>query len=666
LILSVFCAASTANGLHATLSALDGYGVRASEVSLSMNVHAEGGVRLSVSAASVSLFEPDLTVHDVVVLCTPLTFGDDKLRCDNGSVSFRHRGSSNTLRLTFDHRSSHTAFTIGPSTVLGGRLTVAGRRSDAGLELNARFDVDELADIAAVLVSLGWPASLQLTDGGAHASITLNTGDGEFLLELADVAWSDETGLRAAEGLAGVVQGTFSTVPSGLSFKLHGQLDGGAVIHDSFYLEASPRPQRVEVDGNWRREPGVVDFERISLIHPGVLEASGRSVIALAPPRVDRFDVQISRTAVKPVYETYLQPLAWGTPFEDIEVDGDLELNASWSRGGDGWASASIHQLSFDDQSNRFAVYGLDGELHWDASARPQLSSLEWEGGSVYAIDIGASRIEGRLESNRFELTSNVSVPVLDGSLEVNRFDVDHIGTDAFQWTTSAALMPISLETLTHAFGWPAFSGTVAGGIPQISYSHGRLAADGSLLMSVFDGDVLIRNLAIDDAFGLIPEMRANVDVWGLSLELLTRAFSFGDIQGRLDGGVHGLVLENWSPVAFDAEFRTPTDDDSRHRISQNAVDSLASLGGGAGALSSTFLGFFDTFSYDRLGVSCRLENGICTMGGVAPAEQGYYIVKGGGLPPRIDVRGFNDRVAWKTLLERLVNITRSAGPIIQ
>ena len=226
--------------------------------------------------------------------------------------------------------------------------------------------------------------------------------------------------------------------------------------------------------------------------------------------------------------------------------------------------------------------------------------------------------------------------------------------------------MPISLETLTHALGWPAFSGTVAGGIPQISYSHGRLAADGSLLMSVFDGDVLIRNLAIDDAFGLVPEMRANVDVWGLSLELLTRAFSFGEIQGRLDGGVHGLVLENWSPVAFDAEFRTPTDDDSRHRISQNAVDSLASLGGGRAALSSTFLGFFDTFSYDRLGVSCRLENGICTMGGVAPAEQGYYIVKGGGVPPRIDVRGFNDQVAWKTLLERLVNITHSASPIIQ
>ena len=82
--------------------------------------------------------------------------------------------------------------------------------------------------------------------------------------------------------------------------------------------------------------------------------------------------------------------------------------------------------------------------------------------------------------------------------------------------------------------------------------------------------------------------------------------------------------------------------------------------------MSSTFLGFFDTFSYDRLGIRCRLSNGICNMGGVEPAQPGYYIVKGGGFPPRIDVRGFNDRVAWKTLIERLAAVTEPDGVIIE
>ena len=129
---------------------------------------------------------------------------------------------------------------------------------------------------------------------------------------------------------------------------------------------------------------------------------------------------------------------------------------------------------------------------------------------------------------------------------------------------------------------------------------------------------------------------------------------------------MHELVLQRWKPVAFDAAFATPKTDNSRHRISQNAVDSLAQIGGGGGALSATFLSFLEEFSYDRLGLSCRLSNGVCQMGGVVPAEQGYYIVKGGGFPPRIDVLGFNDRVAWDVLVERLKNIARSQSPIME
>ena len=202
--------------------------------------------------------------------------------------------------------------------------------------------------------------------------------------------------------------------------------------------------------------------------------------------------------------------------------------------------------------------------------------------------------------------------------------------------------------------------------MPDVVYRDGRITTGGAIVINVFDGNVVVRNLTVERPLQTRPVVRADVDIWGLALEPMTRAFSFGEIQGRLDGRVHDLVLESWRAVSFDAGFATPPDDDSRHRISQNAVDNLAALGGGAGALSSTFLGFLQTFSYDRLGVSCRLRHGVCEMGGVEPAERGYYIVKGGGLPPRIDVLGFNERVAWDTLIERLRNITRTGGPIIE
>ncbi len=77
-------------------------------------------------------------------------------------------------------------------------------------------------------------------------------------------------------------------------------------------------------------------------------------------------------------------------------------------------------------------------------------------------------------------------------------------------------------------------------------------------------------------------------------------------------------------------------------------------------------LGFLESFSYDRLGISCRLKNGVCEMGGIEDAERGYYIVKGGGFPPRIDVFGFNTRVDWSTLVARLKAITRANEAVIQ
>ena len=125
--------------------------------------------------------------------------------------------------------------------------------------------------------------------------------------------------------------------------------------------------------------------------------------------------------------------------------------------------------------------------------------------------------------------------------------------------------------------------------------------------------------------------------------------------------------MQAWQPVAFDARFATPEDDNSRHRISQKAVDNLSSIGGGVGgALSRTFLGVFEEFPYDKIGLSCRLENGVCAMGGVAPAANGYYLVKGRFLPPRIDVVGYANQVDWHTLIDRLKSVTLEQGPTIE
>jgi hypothetical protein len=204
-----------------------------------------------------------------------------------------------------------------------------------------------------------------------------------------------------------------------------------------------------------------------------------------------------------------------------------------------------------------------------------------------------------------------------------------------------------------------------------LQYDGGVITVGGSLTASAFDGHIEFANLRLEEPLGLAPRLYGDLRVRRLDLEQLTDTFSFGLIQGRLSGDVSGLEMIAWRPVAMDLHLYTPPDDPARRRISQRAVENLASVGGGgaAAALSTGFMKFFEEFSYSSIGIRCVLKDGTCTMSGVGPAGdgpfgQGYYIVKGSGLP-RINVVGYRHQVSWNTLIQQLDSITASGGPVV-
>ena len=173
----------------------------------------------------------------------------------------------------------------------------------------------------------------------------------------------------------------------------------------------------------------------------------------------------------------------------------------------------------------------------------------------------------------------------------------------------------------------------------------------------MFGGKITGSNIRLQDPLGNFPQLFADVRARDLDLGLVTNTFEVGSITGKLEADVLGLQLFGWSPVAFNARLATPKGDKSRHRISAKAVSSLSNVGGGGGgvvqALQSGVLKFFDEYSYDRLGIACRLRDDVCEMSGIEPAGVGYYIVKGAGIP-RIDIVGNSGRVRWSQLLSSI------------
>jgi len=227
------------------------------------------------------------------------------------------------------------------------------------------------------------------------------------------------------------------------------------------------------------------------------------------------------------------------------------------------------------------------------------------------------------------------------------------------------SLTPVSMSTLSTRLGWPEMNGNLAGYAPNVVYKKGDIEIGGALLIRGFGGTTTIHNLSAEDLFSVTPKLTADVKLNNLDLASLTETFSFGEITGRMSGSIDDMEFVSWSPVEFDAWFATPENDKSRHRISQTAVDNLTQVGnGGPNVLSKSFLKFFDSFGYDTLGIGCKLKNNTCKMRGVGKADNGFYIVKGSGVP-RIDIVGFTDEVSWSVLTARLKRVVKIEDVIV-
>jgi len=290
------------------------------------------------------------------------------------------------------------------------------------------------------------------------------------------------------------------------------------------------------------------------------------------------------------------------------------------------------------------------------SSSSPQQSQLSWSASSLYGLIGGPVQMKFIAQGARFALTDTTRFPIFDGALVAHKLDIRNFGPDS-ELDFDAHLEPISMPLLSKAFGWPTLNGQLAGRVPGVSYRNHVLTVQGDLSANVFDGTIVGSRLKLSDPLGPWPRLDADVSARHLDLDLLTHTFSIGSISGRLDADIKGLELFNWSPVAFDARLQTTPGDKSEHRISQRAVTSISSVGGGGGgvtaALQSGVLQFFKTFHYDRIGISCQLRDEVCLMNGLEPAKSGYYLVKGRGLP-RIDIIGNAGRVDWTQLVSQI------------
>jgi hypothetical protein len=640
--------------------------------------------------AELRLTAPAQILRNVRIDCPLLELSGDLIACRRATLV-----------------ASATAF--GPQRI---QASLSYHRVSGALDLdlqNVRF-AGGMARIRAALRGAQWKLQTDLQNVGVEAA-----------LQLAQSLQLPVPELSARGSLSGNMQAAGGHTPMSVRADitvatLTANNAAGNVATDKLSLSLNGSAQRHQDHWRWRAtvestagqayvEPVFLDFGVHSLRlkahgeygddrqlnvrafdveHHQVLAANGAGRMDFAAEQPVRdLDLTVRALEFPGAYVSYLQPLLLDTNFQALTTSGSISGRALLSDGLPQQIDLQFERVSIHDNKRALIVNDLSGAWHWlddernvrtsqniVAVAPVMTSQLSWAGGAVLNLDVGPGDLRFSTQGRDFRLIEPTRLPLLDGALELESFRVRNAGLPTVAFMVDAQIQPISVQRLSKAFGWPEFGGSIGGAISKLRMREGVITLGAALKAQVFNGEVAISDLRLEQPFGNWPRFAANVAFDNLDLEPITSAFEFGRITGRISGAINGLQLFNWQPVAFAADLHTPVGDRSRHRISQRAVENIGSIGGGGAgitqALSSGLLRYFEDFNYDRLGISCRLESDICHMDGVAAAPHGgYYLVQGKGLP-RIDVIGDARRVDWPRLLRQLIAITQSGGPVVR
>jgi hypothetical protein len=665
-------------------------GLVAHGVDASVQPAAGHGLVVEIHARRLEGVEPLGTVSSIIFACPRVTVSPDAISCGEGRLAagIPGLGPQDTPFRGALGPGARWKVSLQALALAGGvgALVADGRAAEAAARLRfSGVGIGSLAAIPAIASRLPQGFTVSGTAAGLlQTSLSAGApGHTELQASLAGLSFSDQAGQLAGEQLGAGIALTVSPGGPAGGWAVAGSLDAssGQAYLEPVFLDFGARPAHLEAEGVIAADAATVALSRWRATQPGIGEVDGTARIDLgAEPRLRHARARLHGVDLAGAWPVYGAPWAVGTQWSDLVASGRVDGEVDLEDDAPSRIALDLEGLSLDSVTGSVAVTGLGGRFAWFSDRLRDLlapgtdsavfkSRLAWESARLWGIEFGAASIPFTTTGAHFRLLDPVVLPVFDGGLSIDTLRLRHAGTPQMYLRFDAELTPISLGLLTRSLGWPQFGGTVSGRIPRLELADGFVTLGGNLEASVFDGRVTVRNLRLRDPLGEYPQLFADIDVDRLDLGQVTSTFEFGMITGRLSGRVEGLETFDWMPVAFDASFFSTPGDRAPRRIDQRAVSNLSSIGGGSGgsvaaAMQGGFLRFFDSFRYERLGLSCRLANDVCHMDGVAPAETGYYIVKGSGLP-RIDVIGNQRRVAWTRLVRQLAAITESPGPVV-
>lgn len=475
--------------------------------------------------------------------------------------------------------------------------------------------------------------------------------DARLELKMRDLDFADRNGAVAGTAIAFELVADARRAANGWRWQAHIDWPQG-----EFRLQPWQLPSGMQIEANGRLTDALLDVDqlRLAVKDIGVVTAGLRWNRERG--QVTRWGLVSEPIDLAAAMRAWLQPWLANLGLPIWHAEGKVLLSAEWRDGGLRRFYAGLQDATLEDGTGYLSLRGIEARIPWEIDV-PTEAEIRAASGRFGDLPLGAFSIPLRFDGATARIDKLVA-PLLDGRFAVDSLYLERAG-ESWNAEFSGSIEGVSMPKLSRALKLPVMDGALSAHVPRIAYENGVLQMDGAIGIEVFDGGIIVHQLRMHEPFSARRRLLMDVTARGLDLGMLTRTYAFGSIEGRFDADLHDLEMLGWTPQRFDARIASSAGEYPRI-LSLGALKDITELGrpeeGKAIRRLPERSGI--GLGYKRIGLGCKLRDGVCALSGIPGLDQRDHVVimEGSGIPS-IDILGYNRRIAWEALVARFREI---------